>query len=309
MAEHPYRERLWGQWMLALYRADRQADAFRQRSSGSVACWATSSASNPPAGALQPREGDTPPQSPRTRLVLDAIQRSAWPEHDGRRSRLARRRSAARPADEGGRQHPVRRTRPGAGGDAPGARGSRARSDVAESSSCAVSRASERRLSRERSPELPTNVAAPSASGRCDEDLGLPYQPWATAVAHLVDHCPPGALDQVVTSRRARTWPDSVPRSRTWPPTAPHRVTRRSVAPSTLRGRTGPRRSGSPRRLVVVLDDLHWGDVPSLQLLRYLVGSGGPGRSGGRGDVPNLRRARLAVRSMTSWPGCTWKRG
>ena len=36
--------------------------------------------------------------------------------------------------------------------------------------------------------------------GRCDEDLGIPYQPWAEALSHLVDHAPPGMLDDVLAA-------------------------------------------------------------------------------------------------------------
>ena len=30
--------------------------------------------------------------------------------------------------------------------------------------------------------------------GRCDEDLGIPYQPWVMAVTHLVTHAPDDLL-------------------------------------------------------------------------------------------------------------------
>ena len=109
--------------------------------------------------------------------------------------------------------------------------------------------------------------------GRCDEDLGLPYQPWATAVAHLMDHCPPGVLDEVVTTygpdlgrlgpALSHLAPDSSPSGD--PEIARHQLF--SAVARVLEA------AGRHARLVVVLDDLHWGDVPSLQLLRYLVGS------------------------------------
>ncbi len=34
--------------------------------------------------------------------------------------------------------------------------------------------------------------------GRCDEDLGVPYQPWAQALGHLVKEAPQQVLDAYV---------------------------------------------------------------------------------------------------------------
>ena len=36
--------------------------------------------------------------------------------------------------------------------------------------------------------------------GRCDEDLGIPYQPWAEAITHLVAHAP----DEMLAAHVAR---------------------------------------------------------------------------------------------------------
>jgi predicted ATPase len=37
--------------------------------------------------------------------------------------------------------------------------------------------------------------------GRCDEDLGIPYQPWAEALSHLVAHAPDDVLRAHVEAR------------------------------------------------------------------------------------------------------------
>ena len=196
VAEHPYRERLWGQWMLALYRADRQADAFRafQR----IRRLLGDELGIEPAGALCNLEraillhepeldwSSTPsngrPGRSTTADVLNSpaavppparLTRAVDTRFVGRGEELAVMLQALEAADTERRRRVVLLCgEPGIG-------------KTALAGAFA-------RVAHERGSSV--------SYGRCDEDLGLPYQPWATAVAHLVDHCPPGALDQVVTT-------------------------------------------------------------------------------------------------------------
>jgi class 3 adenylate cyclase len=109
--------------------------------------------------------------------------------------------------------------------------------------------------------------------GRCDEDLGIPYQPWSEAVSHLIDHSPPDLLDEVLASHGAdlsRLGPslarlaDGVGGSSD-PETSRYLLFGAVVKVLQAAGRDRP--------VVVVLDDLQWADVPSLQLLRHVVSS------------------------------------
>ena len=96
--------------------------------------------------------------------------------------------------------------------------------------------------------------------GRCDDELELPYQPWAQALAPLVDR----ALVSAELSE--------------------------ALAPLLGRGGTRSGEDGAAERsvlyqavlealtqasvedpLVIVLDDLHWADAPSISLLRWVV--------------------------------------
>jgi class 3 adenylate cyclase/tetratricopeptide (TPR) repeat protein len=116
--------------------------------------------------------------------------------------------------------------------------------------------------------------------GRCDEDLGVVYQPWLEALTQLVAWAPEAVLRAHVTDRGGQV-------ARLVP---------------TLRGRTGvepPAPAGDDDRsilfggvidllervsvetpLLVVLDDLHWADRATLQLLRQLVVADRPMRVG-----------------------------
>jgi DNA-binding SARP family transcriptional activator/tetratricopeptide (TPR) repeat protein len=109
--------------------------------------------------------------------------------------------------------------------------------------------------------------------GRCSEQLSVPYEPWLPVLEHLVAHLPDdvlhahlarhgGELDRIVPllSRRLRDVP------------APRRSdpeTERYLLLSALVDLL--RRAAQPRPLVLVLDDLHWADHPSLMSLRQLL--------------------------------------
>lgn len=111
--------------------------------------------------------------------------------------------------------------------------------------------------------------------GRSDKELGLPYQPFVEAFEHLVVHAPEevvrghfadhgGELARLVPTLRLR-FPDCPA------PTQSDADSERYLAFGAARGLLEATSGRVP--LVVVLDDLHWADKPTLLLLRFLAGS------------------------------------
>lgn len=112
--------------------------------------------------------------------------------------------------------------------------------------------------------------------GRCDEDLGIPYQPWAELFTYLVAHAPPEVVDAHVRERRAEL-----------ATLAPALAARVGVEVTRSAGEGEAERFmlfGAAVDLltrvcdlapvVLLLDDLHWADRPSVQLLRHILSSG-----------------------------------
>ncbi len=109
--------------------------------------------------------------------------------------------------------------------------------------------------------------------GHCDEGLGVPYQPWAEALRHLIKHAPPELLsDHLAThgAAIARLVPEL------------YRVAIDAPEPSggeaeiqryeLFGGVVGLLQATAARTpMVIVLDDLHWADKQTLLLLRHVV--------------------------------------
>src|SRR5262249_30351526 len=107
-------------------------------------------------------------------------------------------------------------------------------------------------------------------AGRCDEGLSRPYQPFVEALEHLVAHAPPEMLD-----RHVRRHGDSITRlipalgagSRGASPEPTE--SERYVLFESIDELLATASKGGP--LVLVLEDVHWADPPTLQLLGWLV--------------------------------------
>jgi class 3 adenylate cyclase/tetratricopeptide (TPR) repeat protein len=116
--------------------------------------------------------------------------------------------------------------------------------------------------------------------GRCDEDLGVPYQPFVEALRHLVDHTPAedlaGRLGRYVGElvRLVPELADRVPGLpaplRSDPETERYRLFDATAAWLGAAAAEGP--------VLVVLDDLQWATKPTLLLLRHVVRSTEPTR-------------------------------
>jgi class 3 adenylate cyclase/tetratricopeptide (TPR) repeat protein len=111
--------------------------------------------------------------------------------------------------------------------------------------------------------------------GRCDEDLGVPYQPWTQALDHLVKAVPESLLDahvgrfggdlvRLVPALRERVC-DLPPAHESDP------ETERYLMYAAVAGLL--EQAAEQESLMLILDDLHWADTPTLSLLRYVATS------------------------------------
>jgi class 3 adenylate cyclase/tetratricopeptide (TPR) repeat protein len=112
--------------------------------------------------------------------------------------------------------------------------------------------------------------------GRCDEDLGVPYQPWSQALGHLTKEAPQQILDAHVkrfAGDLARLVPalsdrfPDLPAARESDPET-ERYMLYAAAAGLLEG------AGEEDPVLLILDDLHWADQQTLSLLRHLVATG-----------------------------------
>ena len=114
--------------------------------------------------------------------------------------------------------------------------------------------------------------------GGCDEDLAVPYKPWVEALTPLVQSLPVEALRRFTDTNGftlARLVPD-LARRLAEPSPAPVAETdaeRLMIMESVVRFLVA---ASEETPLLVVLDDLHWADAATLQLLSQLARSSTP---------------------------------
>jgi class 3 adenylate cyclase/tetratricopeptide (TPR) repeat protein len=111
-------------------------------------------------------------------------------------------------------------------------------------------------------------------AGRCDEDLGVPYQPFVEAMRHYVTHAPERRLGRHA-GELARLLPDlpqlvgGLPEPlRSDPETERYRLFDALAAWLSDASAEAP--------ILLVLDDLHWAAKPTLLLLRHVLRSPEP---------------------------------
>jgi DNA-binding SARP family transcriptional activator len=112
------------------------------------------------------------------------------------------------------------------------------------------------------------------AWGRCHEGDGAPaFWPWAQVVRQLAAELGPGQLAAVLGPSAAWLGQLLPELAETAPPAGPRPVADLGAARFQLnQAVTGLlRRLAGDRPLLVVVDDLHWADVPSLSLLEFLA--------------------------------------
>ena len=110
--------------------------------------------------------------------------------------------------------------------------------------------------------------------GRCDDGLGVPYQPFVEALAHVVSHAPDDQLPALLgpaAGELCRLVPELAQRVPGLAPTPSDPETERYLLFEAIAGWLEAQSQISPTLLV--LDDLHWAAEPTLLMLRHVLGS------------------------------------
>ncbi|WP_188112829.1 adenylate/guanylate cyclase domain-containing protein, partial [Mycobacterium simiae] len=110
--------------------------------------------------------------------------------------------------------------------------------------------------------------------GQCDEELVASYQPWVQALRGLVEHCPMEVLAQHVGEHGGELCRLVPELARRLPNVPAPRASDAAMERCLLFGAVvGMLQCAAAQGLlvVVVLDDLHWADKPSLALLKHVV--------------------------------------
>jgi DNA-binding SARP family transcriptional activator len=109
--------------------------------------------------------------------------------------------------------------------------------------------------------------------GRCDEESLVPFQPFVEALAHHVERTPAGRLRRLL-GEQAADLALLVPELRRTLPELGEAVARGADTERYRLFEAVPfllRALGAETPVVLVLDDLHWADRPTLQLLQHLI--------------------------------------
>ncbi|HEV2309664.1 MAG TPA: adenylate/guanylate cyclase domain-containing protein, partial [Acidimicrobiia bacterium] len=110
--------------------------------------------------------------------------------------------------------------------------------------------------------------------GRCDEDLGVPYQPFAEALGDFVEAGPASVVDAHL-ERRGGALARLVPELARRAAVPPLESVNADAELYLLFGAVVDllERAAAESPVLLILDDLHWADTPSLRLLRHLLAS------------------------------------